>query len=89
MYCQKCGKEIDDDAVVCAHCGCLVNQAQPLAKASKQDKANIGLGIVSFIVPVFGWIYGGIRYSEHPKSSKTYITCGIVGFVLNLLVFLF
>lgn len=21
MYCYKCGKEIDDDAVVCIHCG--------------------------------------------------------------------
>lgn len=21
MYCWKCGKEIDDDAVVCVHCG--------------------------------------------------------------------
>lgn len=21
MFCHKCGKEIDDDAVVCVHCG--------------------------------------------------------------------
>lgn len=21
MYCQKCGKEIDDEAIVCPHCG--------------------------------------------------------------------
>ena len=21
MYCSKCGKEIDDEAVVCVHCG--------------------------------------------------------------------
>lgn len=84
MYCQNCGKEINDDAVVCVHCGCLVNQGQSLHKLEKQDKANIGLGIVSFLFPIFGWIYGGIRYSEHPNSSKTYITCGIVGFVLGV-----
>lgn len=88
MYCQKCGKEINDDAVVCVHCGCLVDQTQLLEKAFKRDKTSIGLGIVSFIFPIFGWIYGGIRYSEYPKSSKTYITCGIVGFVLNVLVLL-
>ena len=23
MYCRKCGKEIDDEAVVCPHCGVL------------------------------------------------------------------
>lgn len=25
MYCRECGKEIDDKAVVCIHCGCAVN----------------------------------------------------------------
>ena len=24
MYCQHCGKEINDNAVVCIHCGCAV-----------------------------------------------------------------
>lgn len=24
MFCQKCGKEIMDEAVVCIHCGCAV-----------------------------------------------------------------
>ncbi len=24
MFCSKCGKEIHDEAVVCVHCGCLV-----------------------------------------------------------------
>ena len=23
-FCGKCGKEIDDEAVVCVHCGCPV-----------------------------------------------------------------
>ena len=26
MFCPKCGKEIDDEAVVCIHCGCAVNK---------------------------------------------------------------
>ena len=25
MYCSNCGKEIDDKAVVCVHCGCATN----------------------------------------------------------------
>ena len=24
MYCRECGKEINDKAVVCIHCGCAV-----------------------------------------------------------------
>lgn len=25
MYCKECGKEINDNAVVCIHCGCAVS----------------------------------------------------------------
>ncbi|MBO4954627.1 MAG: zinc-ribbon domain-containing protein [Clostridia bacterium] len=24
MFCQKCGNQIQDEAVVCIHCGCAV-----------------------------------------------------------------
>ena len=24
MYCSRCGKEIDDEAVICVHCGCQI-----------------------------------------------------------------
>ena len=27
MFCSKCGKEIDDAAVVCVGCGCAVNKS--------------------------------------------------------------
>jgi len=33
-YCTKCGTELDDDAVVCVGCGCLVGQ--PDIKDSKE-----------------------------------------------------
>ena len=34
MFCSKCGKEINDEAVVCVHCGCAT------ANMQKQEKAN-------------------------------------------------
>ena len=34
MYCNKCGKEIDDEALICPHCGCgTVNYIRDQAKA--------------------------------------------------------
>lgn len=37
MYCSKCGKEIDDEALICPHCGCgTVNYVRDQAKASAQ-----------------------------------------------------
>ncbi len=29
MFCKNCGKEIDDNAVVCIHCGAAANVPQP------------------------------------------------------------
>ena len=26
MFCSKCGKEINDEAVVCVHCGCATEK---------------------------------------------------------------
>jgi uncharacterized membrane protein YvbJ len=28
MFCNKCGKEINDEAVVCVGCGCGVNESK-------------------------------------------------------------
>ena len=34
MYCNKCGKEIDDEALICPHCGCgTLNYIRDHAKA--------------------------------------------------------
>lgn len=34
MFCSKCGKEINDEAVVCVHCGC------PTAIYQQSNKNN-------------------------------------------------
>lgn len=30
MFCSKCGKEINDDAVICVHCGCSTGKGNPI-----------------------------------------------------------
>lgn len=35
MFCSKCGKEINDDAVVCVHCGCAVEGRSIAPKESR------------------------------------------------------
>ena len=41
MYCNKCGKEIDDEALICPHCGCgTVNYIRDQAKAEARVQAQ-------------------------------------------------
>ena len=60
--------------------------------AGWSDGAYIGLLILSFLLPIFGWIYGGIKASKSPPDSKQkkqawhYIYAGVGGLVLNLMV---
>lgn len=68
MFCHKCGKEIDDDAVVCIHCGAetknmkkdqdkpinIVNQSSSSSN-SQNDHQPIPIvynGFVDFIMTV-------------------------------------
>ena len=53
-FCQKCGKEIVDEAVICPGCGCAVAQ-------EKKDEAcgNDGLGIAAKVFLIIGCVAQG------------------------------
>lgn len=59
MFCSRCGKEMDDDAVVCIHCGCA---AENRAVGEEEDVINVGLCLLSVIIPLFGIIYWAVKY---------------------------
>ncbi len=46
MFCQKCGKEVSDDAVVCIHCGCAVSGAKKKVQKQQVSKGNQILGAI-------------------------------------------
>jgi hypothetical protein len=53
MFCNKCGKEIHDDAVVCVGCGCSVNN-------SSVEKDNNGL--ITILLCWFLGVFGAHRF---------------------------
>lgn len=71
MFCSKCGKEINDDALICPSCGCATenyskNEKENAVKSNALDlldKANT-LSLIAIIggifIPLLGWICGGI-----------------------------
>ena len=46
MFCKKCGKEINDDAVVCVHCGCAVDDKKPASNAQDFNTPKTGMGVI-------------------------------------------
>jgi uncharacterized membrane protein len=51
-----------------------------------EDKSNIALAIVSFLIPIVGLILFFVKKKEAPKAAQTYLYCCIAGFVLGLIM---
>lgn len=57
MFCSKCGKEIDDNAVFCKYCGTRFNNTEvPPQNTIKHNKMNVG-SIIGGIVLVIIFYY--------------------------------
>ena len=84
MFCSKCGKEINDEAVVCVGCGCA-------AKNSSADRDNKGL--ITILLCWFLGIVGAHRfYTGHTTIGIIQLLtlggCGIwvlIDFIMLLL----
>jgi len=88
MFCRKCGKEIDDEAVVCIHCGCAVEEQK---KNSDDDRSRTGLGILlGWLLGLIGLIIGLCIFKPDTIARKTFLKAwGItfaICFVLNIIV---
>lgn len=91
-FCEKCGKEIMDEAVICPGCGCAVEKAvaqqevQTVAVPKKAKTASV-LGILSLLLLAPLGIPAIILANQSKqetggvmcKQAKTGWTCGIIG----------
>lgn len=77
-YCKHCGAEILDAAVICTKCGCNVEE-QPVQNKGDGTALGIIALVGGIIVPLVGWICGGIGLSRANKANNQ------AGRVLNIL----
>ena len=94
MYCRNCGKEIDEKAVICPHCGVAVNGMQPNAPqmVNIEDNGNtFGWGVLGCLVPIAGLVLYLIWKDAKPRTAKAAgigaIVCVAILIVLYALIF--
>ena len=97
-YCSKCGKEVNEDAVVCVNCGCALNGAQ---KSNAQKKLN-AMSLVGFIVslasifitlvgivPIAGIVFSSIGLKQlkanEDQKGKGFAVTGLVVGICSLI----
>ncbi|MBR6940534.1 MAG: zinc ribbon domain-containing protein [Clostridia bacterium] len=73
-YCEKCGKEIDDNAVICPGCGASATvNASPITTAESENPKTARMAIgFAFLIPIVGIIMGiiGLKKYTDPKLKK-------------------
>ena len=67
MYCRNCGKELDDETVICIGCGTLIDTTCKINR-HKNGMAIAGF-VCSFFIPLLGWIFGGVGLSRANKRD--------------------
>ena len=59
MFCTKCGNKVDDDAVICTKCGCLLsNTKTEIANEPKNVNASLIMSCISFALSILLFILG-------------------------------
>ena len=95
-YCTHCGKELVDEAVVCPGCGCgagTISKVKVAANAAT-DVPNVGLNIISFLLPIVGLVLYILEHERAPKKAKSLGVWAAFGFgvvvlfgIIPLLIF--
>ena len=81
-FCRNCGKEIDDRAVLCVHCG----TSQDPNQKQTEDNGGFGWGLLGCCVPVVGLVLFLVWKDTKPKTAKA---AGIGALVSTILAVLF
>jgi len=93
MFCNKCGKEVNDEAVVCIHCGCSLKEDISSSYPSPEG-AGCFLSGLSFLIPLLGLILYLVWKDSKPQASKDCgksalwgVIIGIVLWVISMVIF--
>ena len=84
MFCKNCGKEIDDNAAVCIHCGVATNSTPAVV-----DNGGFGWGLLRCCIPIVGLILFLVWKDTKPKTSKAAGIGALVSVGIYILLYLF
>ena len=91
MFCNKCGAEINDEAVICPKCGCEPRKKDVQEQNYNEPKTGIGV-LMGLFLGVIGLIIGLCLYPANTESRKTFLKgWGIsfaIAFVLVIVIYI-
>lgn len=83
MYCKNCGKEIDDNAAICIHCGVAVENNE-----AKDDNGGFGWGVLGCCIPIVGLILFLVWKDTKPNSAKSAGIGALVSVIATFIIYI-
>ena len=90
MFCKNCGKEINDNAVICPVCGVATDKFAENTVASQKTTNGMAVAgfICSFFIPLLGWIFCGIGLQRAAQIKGKGKGLSIAGIIIATLMFI-
>lgn len=85
-FCQHCGKELVDEAVICPGCGCSVQTTNNAQTPAVDDSVSGGLVVLAVLIPLFGIIYWPVKAKTRPKCAKACGIAAIISWVVSFIL---
>ena len=85
MFCKKCGKDVNDEAVVCVHCGCSLKEEFSSSPQSTEG-AGCFLSGLSFLFPLLGLILYFVWNESKPQASKDAGKAALWGVIIGIVL---
>ena len=82
MYCENCGREIDDRAVVCPHCGISTGRRDKRLESQGNALAIVGF-VFSFLIALVGLICSILGYKRAKNEGAPYGGLALAGIIIS------
>jgi len=93
MFCTNCGEKHEVGQHVCLKCGKLLGEAPQQTVYAEDDRSNVGLNILAFLIPIVGLIMWAIMNKKTPIKAKNIGMWALIGWgvgiAFNILPLLF
>jgi len=83
MFCKNCGKEINENAAVCIHCGCAVEKKQEEKPEFQESKKGMGV-LLGLFLGIIGLIIGICIYPANTTARSTFIKGWGIAFAISV-----
>lgn len=79
-YCTKCGGKVGNKAIFCPNCNCFSIGKKTLKNPN--DKIDLGLCLIAFLIPLFGLIYWPVNHEDVPEKAQAVGIMSVISAVL-------